>query len=698
MDIGSALHTRPFLRAAARACSVVFAICAGFGGPTALALAAQPVLLTPDKDPLIQDIDSTASPRRDFFRYANGGWLRRHPIPPAERDWGIGRVVVEETLGQLRSICEAAAGSNAPRGSVDQKVGDYWVAAMDTARIEGEGVTPLRPELARIEQIRSKDDCLRAIAFYQTCGVRPLYALYVGRDDKNSEAYVVDLYQGGIGLPDRDYYFLDDSTTARIRGEYPRHVAAMFRFLGYDDPGARRAAEDVFGIERNLAQASRRIEQLRDPYANYNKISLDELNRRTPAIDWREQLRIAGVPKVDSVVVGQPEFLARVDSMLTSVPLDQWKEYLRWCLLNTFAERLPDAIEAENFHFYGTLLDGRKEQRPRWKRALDAEENSIGELMGQVWVRRHCSPEVKARYDRLVEDVLTAYAERIRGLDWMSDATKEKALAKLSRVGRKVAYPDRWRDFSTLEIGRDSYLENQMKANQWWFHHQADKIGHPVDRTEWDMTPQTYNAYYDDSNVEIVLPAAVFRFPDLPDSVLDDAILYAGVGAATIGHEITHGFDDEGRLYDERGNLRPWWTPEDSVKFTARAKVLAEQFDQYIVGGRHVRGEASLGENLADLGGLAIGYQAFRKTDQWKKGEKLNGLTPDQRFFLAYAYSWMGQFRPEYLDYLIMSDVHAPNALRVNGPLANMPEFYAAFGVRPGDAMYRPDSLRVSIW
>ncbi len=649
-------------------------------------------------DPLIRNVDPAVSPGEDFFRHANGTWLKNNPIPATERGWGVGQVVDEEIRHQLREICEEAARAGAPKGSIQQKVGDYWLAALDSAGAAARGIEPLGPLLAEVAAISTTGNLMSTVARLHTCGVRALYGIYIGQDDKNSEAYIVSFYQGGIGLPERDYYFLEDSTTARIRAEYPRHIAAMLRFTGYAPAEAEAAAARIVAIETSLAEASRTLEELRDPYANYNKLTAGQLAALTPAIDWTRDFAAMGIPAVDSVVVGQPEFLVRVNALVESVPLAHWKEYLTWWLASTFAANLHPEMDAEDFRFYATVLDGRQAQRPRWKRALEAEENAIGELLGQLWVERHCSPATKARYEKLVDDIVQAYAGRIRNLDWMSEPTRQRALAKLAKVQRKVGYPDRWRDYSALEIDHASWLDNEIRVHQWWFHHEASKLGRPVDHTEWDMTPQTYNAYYSSLNVEIVLPAAVFLIPGLPDSLMDDAILYAGAGAATIGHEITHGFDDEGRLYDERGNLRPWWTPEDSVRFAARAAGLVRQFDGYKVGGRQVRGQATLGENIADLGGLAIGYEAFQRTEQWRSGVLINGLTPDQRFFLGYALSWMGHYRPEFEDMIIMSDVHAPTALRVNGPLANLPAFHAAFGIKPGDPMYRDEESRVRIW
>jgi putative endopeptidase len=649
-------------------------------------------------DPLVQNADPAVRPGVDFFQYSCGKWLREHPIPASELGWGIASLVYEETYRQRREICESSARARAARGTSAQKVGDFWAAGMDSARIDRLGAAPLKPYLARIAAIRTRPALLDAVALFQVRGLGPLYGMYVGQDERNSEKYMLHLQQGGLRLPDRDYYLSPDSANRKIRLQYAAHVAAMFRLLGEDAGAARRSSAAVLRIETGLARRSRTLEERRDPWANYHKMSVPELAALTPGIDWARHLGAMGLGAADSVVVGQPEFFTRADSMLGAVPLGDWKTYLRWNLVNSLAGRLSRPFELESFRFYGTVMSGTRAQRPRWKRVLDAEEGGIGELMGQEWVKKYCSPATKARYEKLTEDILGVYRDRIRALPWMSEATRARALAKLEHVTRKVAYPDHWRDYSALELDRGSYAGNQLRVNEWWFRHDAARLGQPINRTEWDMTPQTYNAYYDGSKVEIVLPAAVFMLPGLPDSVVDDAILYSYAGGSTIGHEITHGFDDEGRQFDEQGNLNPWWTEQDSAQFTARADRLVEQFNQYTVGDKHVRGRATLGENIADLGGVVLGYEAFKKTAQWKKGEPLNGLTPDQRYFLGYALSWLGQRRPESLAQQIMTDVHAPQFLRVNGPLANIPEFYQAFGVKPGDAMWRPDSLRVVIW
>ena len=674
-------------------------IAAGLIGATlfTVSVARASTPLPRDKDPLVQNMDPSVSPGADFFQYACGGWLKAHPIPASERGWGIGNVVREEIYLQLRGICENSLRAGVERGTSEQKVGDLWATGMDSVTIDRQGITPIKPYLAEIVAAHTKPELLKVMAHLRTLGIGSMYSMYVGQDEKNSDAYVVHLDQGGLHLPDRGYYFDTDSSTRTIREEYGKHVTAIFALLGSAPAAAKRASANVVRIETALAARSRTLEQRRDPWANYNKLTLAQFAATTPAIDWAAHLGQMKVT-VDSVIVGQPEFFTHADSAWTGLPLDAWQDYVRWCLITSTASQLSRPFEQERFHFYSTVLSGVKTMRPRWKRVMDVEERGIGELLGQVWAKQYCSPATKARYEKLTADIIDAYRDRIRALSWMSPATKERALNKLDHVTRKVAYPDQWRDYSALSLDRSSFASNKLRIDAWRFRYEADKLGKPIDRTEWDMTPQTWNAYYDGSKVEIVLPAAEFLIPGVPDSLADDALLYAYAGGSTIGHEITHGFDDEGRQSDEHGNLNPWWTEQDSVQFTQRAQRLADQFSAYVVGDKHVRGQATLGENIADLGGVRLGYEAFKKTEQWKKGEKVNGLTPDQRYFLGYALSWLGQRRPQAVAQQIMSDVHAPENLRVNGPLSNFPEFYSAFGVKPGDAMYRDDNVRVAIW
>jgi putative endopeptidase len=428
-------------------------------------------------------------------------------------------------------------------------------------------------------------------------------------------------------------------------------------------------------------------------------MSLADFTKLTPSIQWDKFLTQINLKGLDSVIVGQPEFYSQVEKSLKSVSIDDWKTYLKWNLLNAFADNLSTPFDQQNFHFFGTIMSGTTEQRPRWKRIMDEEEGFLGDALGQLYVAKYVPEKMRKRYDDLVQNMLDTYKERIQKLDWMSDATKIKAEFKLSKINRKVCYPDKWKDYSGLEISRASHLQNVINCRKWQYNYEVAKLYKPVDRQEWEMTPQTYNAYYNPSNNEIVLPAAQFLIPGLPDSLADDAIIYGYAAASTIGHELTHGFDDEGRQFDASGNLSNWWTSEDSLKFSQRANILIEHFNNYVVlDSLKINGKATLGENMADLGGIVIGLEAFKKTEQYKKGEKTDGLTPVQRYFLGYTLGWLGHTRDAALAMQVMTNVHSPNFLRVNGPFSIVPEFYEAFGIKEGDKMWRPDSLRVKIW
>jgi putative endopeptidase len=650
-------------------------------------------------DPLLENRDTSLSPGNDFFRYACGTWLKNNPIPTAENSWGIWSLVQEETYNRMRKVSEEAAEMKSAAGSNEQKIGDFYFSGMDTVTIDKLGITPLNADLQRIDAIKDLKSLGEVIALHQTYGVGPVFGAYIFQDEKASEQQALHFYQGGIGLPDRDYYFNTDSRTKMIRNEYVLHLAAMFKLMGEDSVKAKSNAATIMKIETTLAKASRKLEDLRDPYLNYNKMQVDGLNSLTPSIDWKSMLEGMHIKNVDSVIVGQPEFFREVEKSLKAYPIEDWKVYLRWQLVNTFAAYLSKPFDDQNFKFYRTVLSGVKEQRPRWKRVVVEVENSIGDLLGQLYVQEYVSPAFKQRYQDLTNNILEAYRDRINMLSWMSDSTKQKALVKLNSITTKVAYPDKWKDYSALQIERNNYAGNILRSHVWAHDYEVAKLGKPVDRTEWGMTPQTYNAYYNPSNNEIVLPAAIFIIPGLADSLADDAIIYGYAGASTIGHELTHGFDDQGRQFDEKGNLRNWWNSNDEMEFNKRAKLIVKQFDEFkVLDSLTVNGEATQGENIADLGGVVLGYEAFKKTEQYKSGKLINGMTPDQRYFLGYALSWLGHMRDETLAMRIMTDVHAPNFLRINGPLANIPEFHKAFNIKEGDPMFRPDSLRVNIW
>lgn len=651
------------------------------------------------KDFLANNIDKTTKPGTDFFQYANGGWIKKTPIPSSESGWGIGNLVQEEIYNRILTINKNAAKQRSAPGSTPQKIGDFWKAAMDTAGINKAGLSVLKDELKLIDGINSVNDITSAAAALHARGLDCFFSDGAVQDDKNSDAMVYRLDQGGLGLPNREYYFKTDERTSKVRDAYKHYIVVTLQELGMSKELAEKSMNEIYELETRLATVSRKLEDLRDPYANYNKMTFAQLGKECPALDWNTYARNIGIKNTsDSVVVGQPEFYKALGNELKNTPIPVWKNYLKFHLIQSTAGLLDNTTYMNAFN-YRKVLTGAKEPRPRWKRVLDAEEGAMGELLGQLFAKEYFNEKAKQRYSSLVEAIREAYVDRIKNLSWMSAETKAKALEKLGKVSKKVGYPDKWKDFSALQISALSYYKNMLSANAFWHNYNINKLGKPVDRTEWDMTPQTYNAYYNPSNNEIVLPAGIFAVPGMKDEQLDDAFVYGYAAASTIGHEITHGFDDQGRQYDAAGNLTDWWTTEDGKEFTQRAKAIILQFNEFNpVDTLHVNGEATQGENIADLGGLLLGLDAFKKTEQYKQKKLIGGLTPLQRYFLGYAYGWMYQEKKERLANQVMTDVHAPAKERVNGPVVNIPEFYEAFGIKPGDKMYRPDNLRVSIW
>lgn len=653
---------------------------------------------TPKQDVLAANVDSTVNPAADFFDYANGGWIKQNPIPGEQSSWGIGNLVIEENLKRLREISEKAAASNAAKGSNDQKIGDFWTMAMDSAKIEADGLKPIQPLLDKVNAITDVKSLVSVVADLKKIGSSTLFAEYVSQDAKQSDVMAYTLWQGGIGLPEREYYFKTDSATINIRNEYVKYITKILTMAGEEATVAATAAKNILAMETKLATASRKLEDLRDPYKNYNKMAIADLNKMAVNIDWVSYLKTIDVKAVDSVIVGQPEFFKALNDILTKTPLADWKQYVKFNLISDLSGVLPDVYGIEAFNF-NKLFSGAKERKPRWKRAIQMEEGAMGEMLGQLYVKEFFNETAKKRYTVMVEDIRTALKDRIAKLGWMSDSTKQKAYAKLAAIKSKVGYPDKWKDFSAMEIGRESLAKNYMNSRLWWHNYEYNKLGKPVDRDEWDMTPQTYNAYYNPSNNEIVLPAGIFTVPGYRDEELDDAVVYGYGGASTIGHEITHGFDDEGRQYDAKGNLVSWWTKTDEESFNKRAEVMVKQFNEFEpVKGYHINGKATLGENIADLGGILLGIEAFKKTQQYKDNKNIAGLTPMQRYFMGYALGWLGHTREEQLRSRLLTDVHSPAKYRVNGPFVDVDEFYTTFNVKPGDKMYRADSLRVRIW
>jgi putative endopeptidase len=650
-------------------------------------------------DPVYTDRDTTVKPGDDFFQYANGSWLKKNPIPAAYSSWGIGRVVQEELRDRLKKINEDALKANAAKGSSSQKIGDFYFSGMDTVDIEKQGLSPLKVELDKIDQVKDLPGLMDEFAHLQTIGVTTPIGAYVRQDSKNSSKMMLQLWQSGIGLPNRDYYFNKDEHSVAIRTDYQqKHLPVLFKLAGLGTASAIEATKKAYALETFLADSSRKLEDLRNPYKNYNKMPIAGFSKLMPGTDWKALFAKMDLKNVDTVIVGQPEYYRAVSKALKTYPIDDWKAYLLKNLISEYSSYLSKSFDDENFRFYGMVLSGRKAQLPRWKRVIDSENGMMGELLGQLFVKEYFSETAKKRYVDLVEAMRTSFKEHIGKLDWMSEATKQKAYAKLAKVNPKVGYPDKWKDYSTLTINRGPYALNAMSAINFGYRFEANKLGKPVDRTEWGMTPQTYNAYYNPSNNEIVLPAAQFMIPGIKDEDVDDAVVDGYAAASTIGHEMTHGFDDQGRQFDAQGNLKEWWTPEDSVKFTKRAQMLIDQFNGYSIYGLHVNGKATQGENIADLGGIVIGLDAFKKTDQYKEGKPINGLTPLQRFFLGYALGWLDQDRKESLSSQILTNEHAPAFMRVNGPFTDVPEFYEAFHIKKGDKMWLDPNKRVKIW
>lgn len=650
-------------------------------------------------DPICSHIDSGISPGQNFFMFANNNWFKQNPVPASEKSNGIFRTIQDTINESVKKICETSVTGTHAKGSNKQKIGDYYYSGMDTATIEKAGVSALTEEFEKINTIRNLPELLNAVAHLQTLGAPVLFGFGVTQDEKKSSQYAVYISQCSLGLPDRDYYTNTDPNAVNLRNEYTQYIKSMFGLIGADEKQAALNGEIIVKLETELAKASRKMEALRDPYKNYNKKSVEETSRLAPSIKWAEMTQALGLHNVDSIVVGQPEFFSSLEKTLNTTKVEDWKIYLKWSLLNAYADYLNKAIELESFHFYSTVLEGVKEQKPRWKRIVEDTDATLGELIGQVYVEEYLPKGTKEKLVEIGNNIRSVYAEHIKALDWMSEPTKEKALSKLAKINMKVGYPDKWKDMSNLEISRESYLGNVMNVNKWEYSFMINKYGKPVNRDEWSMYPQTYNAYYNPTNNEIVVPACNIIVPGFEGRMPDDALLYGIIGGSTFGHEITHGFDDQGSLYDENGNLTDWWTKEDREKFTAKTKLIVEQFNNYtVLDSIHIRGENTQGENIADLGGVVMGYEAFKKTRQGQSNELIGGYTPDQRFFLSYAYAWMVNRTNESLSKQIMSDVHSPAEFRINGPLSDIDEFYTAFNIQKGDEMFREKEIRVKIW
>jgi len=646
----------------------------------------------------VSHIDRSVAPCDDFFRYANGKWLERTEIPAEEPVWGSFTEVRERNHEILRQIADKAAAASAPKGSVEQKVGDYWASGMDEAAIEAAGVEPIAPELALIDGLTDRAQIASLLGRLQRSAVRLGFALAVRQDPGDSTRNMLWLQQGGLGLPDRDYYLKDDPRSREIRVRYVRHVARMLELLGDDADSARYGAATVLTIETRLARASMTRVDQRDPYKTYNKMTLAQLAERAPGLEWRSFFDAVGADEIDELNVRQPLFFAEAAKAFADVPLEQLRTYMRWHLAASAANALPKRFVDELFDFHQRELQGVQAQRPRWKRILESMDNSIGHELGQLYVQKAFSPEAKRRVLELVEDLRAALRDRIGGLEWMGEQTKAQALRKLDAFAVKMAYPETWRDHSPLEILRGELFRNVVRAREWHLERDLAKLGKPVDRGEWFMSPQTVNAYYNSLMNEIVFPAGILQ-PPFFDPDADDAVNYGAIGMV-IGHEMSHGFDDAGSRFDADGNLKEWWTPDDRKAYESRTDKIVDQYGAYEpLPGQRINGKLTLGENIGDIGGVKIAWAAFQRMLERKgRPEPIDGFTAEQRFFLGMAQSWRSKLRDEALRVRLNVDPHSPGYYRVLGPLSNMPEFHEAFGCGAGSAMTRPPEVRPAIW
>jgi putative endopeptidase len=645
-----------------------------------------------------RNFDTTCSPCADFDRFANGTWKTSNPIPADYSSWSTWQEINERNREIIRDILETnAANPGLPSGSIEQKVGDYYFTAMDTAKIEADGAAPLAPELAKIEALKTPDDIRALVASWHTRSFGALFDVGVEQDLVNSTKYIVYATQGGLGLPDRDYYLKDDSESVALRAKYLRHVANMLALLGEAPGKAERDAQTVLDLETELAKPSLTRVELNNPENYYNIRTVAEADTSTPNFSWSRYFGELGLSGLESFSYAHPKFFARMNELLAERPLDDWKAYFRWHLAHAAADYLSSGFVAESFDFYGRTLAGTQEMQPRWKRVQTSVNRKLGEAVGQLYVARAFPPEAKARALEMIHNLQAALKDHLEKLEWMGPETRDKALAKLATFTPKIGYPDKWRDYTPLSIQRDSYLANAQRADAFETKRNLDKLGKPIDRTEWGMPPQIVNAYYNPLLNEIVFPAAILQ-PPFFDPNIDDAVNYGAMGAV-IGHEILHGYDDQGSKFDASGNMQNWWTEEDRAKFEARTEKLVNQFNQYTVAdGVPVNGKLALGENIADLGGLTMAYAALQKALAGKPRTMVDGLSPEQRYFLSWAQVWRNNARPEIQKLQVNTDSHAPARFRINGPLANLKEFRDAFGCKEGDTMVHSGDAQVVIW
>jgi predicted metalloendopeptidase len=642
------------------------------------------------------NLDPSVKPQDDFYLYADGGWIKNNPIPADRSRWGGFDELHDRNEAILHAILKDAEDAKDP-GFITKLVGDFYFSGMDSVTVDAAGALPLKAELDAIDAVKSPADLAGEVARLHAIAIPACFALGSEQDPKNSAMMITGQGQGGLGMPDRDYYLRDDDGSKKLREGYVAHVARMFQLLGDSEAQAASESQAVMKLETQLAKGSKSDVDLRDPIANYHFMALADVEKLSPHFDWPGYLGGIGLVAPASMDVGQPEFLQTLDAQLAATPVDDWKAYFRWQLVHGCAPYLSQPFVDENFAFFGKTLTGTPKLRDRWKRVLATVDADAGEALGQLYVAKAFPPESKARMLALVGNIRTALHDRIEKLEWMDEPTRAAALKKLSMFGVKIGYPDKWIDYSTLSIDRGPYVLNVLRANAFNVKRDLAKIGKPVDRTEWGMTPPTVNAYYNPSMNEIVFPAGILQ-PPFFDAKADDAVNYGGIGMV-IGHEMTHGFDDQGRQYDGSGNLSDWWTPESARRFKLRSEGIVKQFDGYVaIDSLHVNGALTQGENIADLGGLKLSYTALMSTLAGKPVERIDGFTPQQRFFLSFADVWHQNQRPQALRLQVNTNPHSPARFRVDGPLSNLDEFAAAFDVPEGAPMRRAAAERVTIW
>ena len=644
------------------------------------------------------NMDLNYKPGDDFYRYVNGGWMASHPIPPEYSQYGSFNILYDKNQEELKAlVMEVSADKKAKKGSVNQQIRDFYNSGMDTARIKETGINVIQDDLNSINDLRTKTDVQHHIAKMQQESIYPLFYFFADADQKNSNMEIANFYQGGLGLPDVEYYTGTDSRAQALRDAYLKYIARMFVLSGDDEKTAAANAKTVIDIESSLANISKTRTERRDAEKNYYKTNLNGLIEISPSFDWEGYFDTLGLPEPGDINLSQKDFIAGISPVMDQYPVDDWKVYLKWNLLNSSANYMSDDFVNEHFDFYGKTLSGQQELKPRWKRVMSTTSSGLGEAIGQLYVQKYFPPEAKEKMVVLVENLRKSFGKRIKNLDWMSDETKQKALAKLDAITVKIGYPDKWKDYSKLDIVPDNYLQNVRNAGKLEFNRNLAKIGKPVDKTEWGMTPQTVNAYYNPSNNEIVFPAAILQ-PPFFNKDADEAVNYGAIGVV-IGHEMTHGFDDQARKYDKNGNMNDWWTKEDAERFEEKTKILGRQYDHYtLLDSLHVNGALTMGENIADLGGLNISYDAYQMSLNGEKPKKTDGFAGDQRFYMSYAQVWRQNIRNKELIRRLKEDVHSPGEARVNVPVFNLDVFLKAFNISPEDTLYIPVEERAYIW